>query len=74
MIDGWLLEAFPGRTLEELDNIDLNRVLRAKAAKKYESVEARVRLFKAGKLKASDLTADELRVMAEMDAIEAQEL
>lgn len=62
---------FPGRTLEELDQIDVNRLLRALEAKRMEAVEARRKLFLAGKLKAADLDADEWNLIVEMDSIMA---
>lgn len=62
---------FPGRTLEELDQIDANRLLRVLEAKRMEAVEARRKLFMAGKLKAIDLDADEWKLITEMDEIAA---
>lgn len=62
---------FPGRTLEELDMIDLNRLLRAQAAQRMEAVEARRRLLMAGKLDGSDISEREGQLMIEMDDIEA---
>ena len=72
MIDAWLLEAFPGRTLEELDGMDLNRMMRAKAARSMEVVEPRRRLFLAGELEAKAISASEWRLIVAMDEIEAQ--
>lgn len=66
------MEQFPGRFLEEIDQIDANRVLRARAAKRYEAAEARNRLVKAGKLKAGDLMKDEWDLILEMDALERE--
>lgn len=64
------MSAFPGRFLEELDGIDLNRYMRARAAGRYETVEARRKLFLAGKLKSEDIDADDWKLIAEMDEIE----
>lgn len=69
LIDGRLLSLFPGRTLEELDRIDLNRLHRALIARHMEQVEQRRQLFLKGKLKAEDIDADDWNLIREMDAI-----
>lgn len=51
--------------------MDLNRYMRAKAAKRMETVEARRRLQMAGKLEATALDADEWELILEMDELEA---
>lgn len=61
---------FPGRTLEELDQMDVNRLLRALEAKRMEAVEARRRLFLAGKLDAKDIDAEEWTLIAAMDELD----
>lgn len=38
-LDDWLMELFPGKTLEELDGIDFPRLLRALAAKRIGRIE-----------------------------------
>lgn len=38
-LDDWLMELFPGKTLEELDGIDFPRLLRAQAAKRIGRIE-----------------------------------
>lgn len=38
-LDDWLMELFPGKTLEELDAIDFPRLVRAQAAKRIGRVE-----------------------------------
>lgn len=65
----WLLAQFPGRTLEELDSIDLNRLLRARAAAQMEAVEQRRKRYLAGKLEAKELEPDEWKLILEMDAL-----
>jgi hypothetical protein len=66
-----LLDLFPGRTLEELDQMDLNRLYRAKIAKGMERVEDRRKLFLAGKLEPTQLDAGEWTLITEMDALAA---
>ena len=39
MIDAWLLRRFPGRTLEELDQMDWGRLNRALEAGRIERLE-----------------------------------
>lgn len=54
-----LLEAFPGRTLEELDAMDFNRWWRAYAGVgRIRGLEERFRLYRAGKLKKENMTGD----------------
>lgn len=69
LLDVWLLGQFPGRTLEELDQIDLNRLLRARAAAQMEAVEERRRRFLAGKLEAKEIEPGEWKLIQEMDAL-----
>lgn len=38
--DAWLLNRFPGRTLEELDGVDVLRLLRAVRVSEIDRVEA----------------------------------
>lgn len=49
--DAWLLRQFPGRTLEELDNIDWTRLARALHVREIERVEELYPLFFKGKWK-----------------------
>ncbi|MCB0147505.1 MAG: hypothetical protein KDE01_07615 [Caldilineaceae bacterium] len=37
--DAWLLSRFPGRTLEELEHVDILRLLRARRVQMIEQVE-----------------------------------
>ena len=58
---------FPGRTLEELDQMDLNRLYRAKIAARLQIVEARRRRFLEGKLKPKEIDAEEWEIIKAMD-------
>jgi hypothetical protein len=69
LLDEILLNLFPGRTLEELDEIDLNRLYRAKSAARMQAVEVRRKRFLAGKLKGSDLDADDWQLIVQMDEL-----
>jgi hypothetical protein len=62
-----LINLFPGRTLEELDQMDLNRYYRAKIVGRMQAVEARRRLFLAGKLKGQDLDQEDWNLVLQMD-------
>jgi hypothetical protein len=73
LIDSWLLNLFPGRTLEELDEMDLNRFYRAKLAQQIQFVEERRKLFLQGKLKSKDLTVREWEMIVEHDRLLNQE-
>jgi hypothetical protein len=64
-----LLDLFPGRTLEELDQIDLNRLLRARMAGRMQAVEMRRRRFLEGKLKPKEIEAAEWELIVEMDEL-----
>jgi len=59
--DAWLLNRFPGRTLEELDAVDIPRLLRAVRVQEIDRVESTRRLaVRAGsqsKLESSDWRA-----------------
>lgn len=63
MIDAWLLRRFPGRTLEELDQIDWLRFLRALDAEQIETIEER-RLAYIGQ-KIGELRPEEWERIAE---------
>jgi hypothetical protein len=58
---------FPGRTLEELDQMDLNRLYRARVAARMQAVEMRRKRFLAGKLKPTELDEDEWALIVRMD-------
>lgn len=57
LVDSWLLQLFPGRTLDELDMMDWGRLWRALSARQVEHVEKRRIDFLAGTVK--ELTKDE---------------
>jgi hypothetical protein len=59
---------FPGRTLEELDEMDINRLHRALLARRMEAVEQKRRRFLGGKIKPGEIDADEWRLITQMDA------
>ena len=54
LFDSRLMARFPGRTLEELDQMDYGRLMRAFAAGNAEAVEMRRTLYLADKAKLSD--------------------
>lgn len=55
-IDAYLLTQFPGRTLEELDGMDWVRYNRALHARSILESEEYVKSYKAGKIKAKDIS------------------
>jgi len=63
------MNLFPGRTLEELDTMDLGRVERAIQAKRVLAVEEKLRLFHEHRLGRDAITADEWRMIAEHDGL-----
>jgi len=67
LIDSWLLQRFPGRTLEELDMMDWPRYLKAMQAGNIEDIETKNMLQLTGKLKSEDITADEWKQIREHD-------
>jgi hypothetical protein len=58
---------FPGRTLEELDQMDLNRLYRARVAARMQAVEMRRKRFLAGALKPGEIDEDEWALIVRMD-------
>ena len=62
-LDWWLMQRFPGRTLEELDNVDWLRLQRAMEVERIVNVEQRHKLYLDDKLKADDLTPQEWRMI-----------
>jgi hypothetical protein len=61
------LDLFPGRTLEELDQMDLNRLYRAKVAARMQATEYRRQRFLEGKIKPKDIDPDEWKLITQMD-------
>lgn len=50
-VDWWLLQKFPGRTLEELDGIDWLRLQRAMEVEEVVRIEERNRQYHAKEIK-----------------------
>ena len=67
LVDAWLLKRFPSRTLDELDEMDWPRYLRAMHAEQVEAIEEKRRLFMTDRLEAKDLTADEWEAIRDHD-------
>lgn len=65
MLDAWLLQQFPGKTLEELDQIDFPRLWRALKAKEVDRLEEQLPQFQEGNWKP---TAAEWRKILQHDA------
>ena len=63
------MECFPGRMLEELDNMDWGRFLRAKGVAALNNIEAQRLLVTTGKLDGSKLPADLWDRIKEHDAL-----
>jgi len=57
LIDAYLLQQFPGKTLDELDQMDWARYNRALRARYITDIEDTVRLFKSQKIKAKNISA-----------------
>ncbi len=55
MVDSWLLEMFPGRTLEELDSMDWYRLQRALQVRHIRHVEEMRRQLRSGAIKGDKL-------------------
>ncbi len=66
VLDAWLLAQFPGKTLEELDGIDLPRWLRALQAKEVQRIEELRRLYLQDKYKP---TVEEWRLIRRHDRL-----
>ena len=57
------MQRFPGRTLEELDNVDWLRLRRAMEVGRIVDVEAKHSLYLDGKLGADSITSAEWRAI-----------
>ncbi|MBK8798315.1 MAG: hypothetical protein IPM07_19185 [Anaerolineales bacterium] len=64
--DGLLMRLFPGKTLEELDNIDWPRLMRVLQVRQIEQIEQRLPGFFQGKWQP---TAAEWRLIQRHDRI-----
>ena len=67
--DWWLLQKFPGRTLEELDGIDWLRLQRALEVGRIVELEGKNTLVTEGKLPAESLTDQEWRQIRRHNAL-----
>ena len=68
-LDFWLMQKFPGRTLEELDGIDWLRLQRALEVGRIVELEAKNTLVTEGKLPAESLTSREWAQIQRHNAI-----
>ena len=66
MIDAWLLRRFPGRTLEELDQMDWGRLNRALEAGRIERLEE---LRSIGTNDPSKVDPDDWAAIAELEEL-----
>lgn len=71
LFDSWMLKNFPGRTLDELDNMDIMRYLRAMEARQLESIkETRSEIKKkGGRIKSSDLSSSQWEEIKTFDKL-----
>ena len=69
LFDSYMLQNFPGRTLEELDSIDALRFFRAMGARSIESVENLREQQQAGIKKGKDIPASTYRKILEHDKL-----
>lgn len=74
LFDSWLLQNFPGRTLDELDDMNILRYLQAMQAREMESIDGVRRQVtkKDGKVKGSDLSPEEWENILELDDLVEQ--
>lgn len=59
LFDSWLMSNFPGRTLEELDHMDILRYMRALDARAIESTERLKANILSSKVKAVDVPKED---------------
>ncbi len=69
LFDSYMLQNFPGRTLEELDNIDALRFFRAMGARNIETVENLREQQQAGIKKGKDIPSSTYRKILEHDRL-----
>lgn len=69
LFDSYMLQNFPGRTLEELDNIDALRFFRAMGARSIETVENLREQQMAGIKKGKDIPAPTYKKFLEHDRL-----
>jgi hypothetical protein len=69
-LDWWLLQRFPGKTLEELDGVDWLRLQRAEQVGRIVDIEQRLKAWHKRKVadkRADDFTTDEWRTIRQHD-------
>lgn len=69
LLDHWLLERFPGRTLEELDGVDWLRLERAQEVGRIINAERKRQQWLDQKLTAESITDDEWREIERNDRL-----
>ena len=69
LVDAWLLERFPGKTLEELDLINWPRFMRAMEAQEFGDIEAKKAAMMKGLLKGSAVTRRDLARIKRNDTL-----
>lgn len=67
LVDGWLMDLFPGRTLEELDGVDYLRLQRALDAKRIAAAEDKRKLYLDGTLKGDQMSPSEWVILRDND-------
>ena len=68
-LDWWLMQRFPGRTLEELDNVDWLRLRRAYEVGRIVDIEAKNALVLDGKLDGDALQPHEWQTIRRHNAL-----
>ena len=69
LFDSYLLTQFPGRTLDELDDMDLLRFLRAMEARNVSSLEESRYMVETGKKKGSEIDKEDWDIILEHNKI-----
>jgi hypothetical protein len=72
LLDAHLLRQFPGRTLDELDQMDWARYLRAIETDRIVAIEQRRQQFLSGSIAPDAMTAEDWDVIQEHDRIMKQ--
>ena len=72
-IDWWLLQKFPGRTLEELDKLDWLRLQRAMEVDRIVEAEQRRRLYVDGRIDKDAVTTAEWEMWEYHDRLVGEE-
>lgn len=73
LADAYLLEQFPGATLNAIDAMDFHRLARALEVQRMRDVEGKRRVAADGKALDGMITDDDWRMIRDMDGI-AREL